>query len=402
MKDHELAPILVIGYNRPDFLSDRLNQLLMSERRIYIAIDGPRNAKHEIEVAKSRDVAKAFHEKQSLFQEVHLLIRESNLGCKYGVATAIDWIFESESKAIIIEDDIVFSSDFLTTMDSWLEHHNENKEIFHLNGFNPLSRKQELNSSYLSRYPHVWGWATWKDRWQFYDRELSTWKASDFPFLPGLIGQNLSDDFFKYWSLQIEMCRNGFDTWDIQWTYSQWRYGGFSVTPGARLTGNIGFDDRATHTRRSGNRNRELLPRVVNLNFANDLNPIFNLETNKIHDRVEHGIHGTSPGKNSLLISSIKPFLKTYLRLMVLTDFGKKLASIWQPLSKYLQLMLKLLRLVKTLVCFIAKAFKYMYWRKIRPLILGLFSFIAKAFKYMYWRKIRPLILGLFSFISKR
>ena len=289
MADHR-TPVLLIGFNRPDFLAISLKELAGTGRDVYIAIDGPRDDSDLEEVVKSRKLAKEFAEVNCELQNTFLLFREENLGCKVGVRSAIDWIFEHEEQAIILEDDIAFGEEFLATMDSWLNLFRDRKDIFHLNGFNPLPRKFETGESYLCRYTHVWGWATWSDRWAHYDRNLEKWDDQEFRSLPGLVGQDLSEEFFEYWGMQIALCQNGFDTWDIQWLYSQWHYGGFSLTPGARLTGNRGFDARATHTQFSGNRHRNRLPAFYNYKFKNPVNPFLNLQLNEIHDLRIHNM----------------------------------------------------------------------------------------------------------------
>jgi hypothetical protein len=282
--------ILLIFFNRPDLAEISLNNLKGSNRNVYISIDGPRNSSDKVYVQECIALANTFAKEHSRVDAVKLSIHKSNLGCKEAVRSAIDWAFESEERLIILEDDISFQDEFLETMDNWLEKFDNSKEIFHLNGYNPLPKNLEVGFSYLCRYTHVWGWATWRDRWDFYDRELETWEGGDLRLLPGLIGQDLSDDFCDYWDRQLLACSEGLDTWDVQWLYSQWRYGGFSLTPGSRLTGNLGFDSRATHTKHSGHPMREKQPTSNYGLFLNPEAPAFELDLNQKHDLIEYGI----------------------------------------------------------------------------------------------------------------
>jgi hypothetical protein len=310
-------------------------------------------------------LAKKFKQDQVNFGKVHLMLHETNLGCKVAVQSAIDWIFESEKNAIVLEDDIFFTDEFLKTMDAWLIMYENEKEIFHLNGFNPLSKKDEPSDAYLCRYTHVWGWATWKDRWTHYDRDLRMWDPGTFRTLPGLIGQDLPDQFFIYWSTQIDLCLNGLDTWDIQWTFSQWVYGGFSLTPGSRLTGNQGFDSRATHTQKSGNSLRERLPVANQYRFLHPTSPYLNLELNKLHDKIEHGILP----KNDYLTSfkwRLKSFLaRLYIRLFsnfIPRSILNLIYSLFGDLKKFVQML-------ESTLSWIIKCFKFVYWRGLKRLI---------------------------------
>ncbi len=44
------------------------------------------------------------------------------------------------------------------------------------------------------------------------------------------------------------MKNNSIDTWDYQWTFSQWKNNGFNIIPNVNLVQNIGFGENATHT----------------------------------------------------------------------------------------------------------------------------------------------------------
>jgi hypothetical protein len=395
--DEELSPVLFIGFNRPDLLSKSLEKLQYSKRTIYISIDGPRHEHDLVAVSESKKLATDFKNNQKGHGAVHLLLHDSNLGCKKAVQKAIDWIFDEEETAIILEDDIFFTDEFLLTMDSWLRLYKEQKEIFHLNGFNPLPKSREPKDAYLCRYTHVWGWATWRDRWQHYDRDLAHWDPNTFRSLPGLIGQDLPEQFFAYWGAQIDMCLSGLDTWDIQWAFSQWVYGGFSMTPGSRLTGNQGFDSRATHTQKSGNTLRERLPTPSGNRFLFPNSPYLDLELNKLHDEIEHGIFP----KNSQLVSSkwkMKIFFaRCYLKMVAILP-PSQLVRHSRPLISLMRIFTKK---IIALNLFFEKSIKYLYWRILRQFILQFQFFILKCFKFFYWRFIRIISLSITTFIVK-
>jgi hypothetical protein len=380
--------ILLIFFNRPDLVKISLKRLKESNRNIYISIDGPRNESDQPLVNECISLGETFAQEYSGIGAVKLLVHKSNLGCKEAVRGAIDWAFEVEERLIILEDDISFQDEFLETMDNWLEKFDDSKEIFHLNGYNPLPKNLEVDFTYLCRYTHVWGWATWRDRWAFYDRDLETWKGEDLRLLPGLIGQDLSDDFCEYWNRQLLACIEGLDTWDIQWLYSQWRYGGFSLTPGSRLTGNLGFDSRATHTKQSGGRSRERQPASHNGLFLNPKGPVLNLGLNLKHDSIEHGISGrydflksptlgikTLLARTYLYLLNIRLFYQltelllrkfntifSHLERILLVFYRSRILSWKKPLRFFLKLRNAVWRILKQLI----KIYKFLSWRILR------------------------------------
>ncbi len=380
--------ILLIFFNRPDLVKVSLERLKGSNRNIYISIDGPRNESDQPLVNECISLGETFAQEYSGIGAVKLLAHKTNLGCKEAVRGAIDWAFEVEERLIILEDDISFQDEFLETMDNWLEEFDDSKEIFHLNGYNPLPKNLEVDFSYLCRYTHVWGWATWRDRWAFYDRDLETWKGEDLRLLPGLIGQDLSDEFCEYWNRQLLACLEGLDTWDIQWLYSQWRYGGFSLTPGSRLTGNLGFDSRATHTKQSGSRSRERQPASHNGLFLNPKGPVLNLGLNLKHDSIEHGISGRYDFLKSPTLGIKTLLARTYLYLLNIRLFYqltelllRKFNTVFSHLQrirvafnrsrilswkKPLRFFLKLRNAVGRILKLLIKIYKFLSWRIFR------------------------------------
>jgi hypothetical protein len=380
--------ILLIFFNRPDLAKISLERLEGSNRDIYISIDGPRNESDQPLVNECVALGETFAQEYSGVGAVKLLVHKSNLGCKEAVRGAIDWAFELEERLIILEDDILFQDEFLETMDNWLEEFDDSKEIFHLNGYNPLPKNFEVDFSYLSRYTHVWGWATWRDRWGFYDRDLQTWKGDDLRLLPGLIGQDLSDDFCDYWNRQLQACSEGLDTWDIQWLYSQWRYGGFSLTPGSRLTGNLGFDSRATHTKKSGGRSRERQPASHNGRFLNPKDPILDLDLNLKHDSIEHGITGRHDFLKSPIFGFKKVLARTYLHMLNIKLFYQ-LTAVFLRKIKTISIHLARFRLVFNIdrLSFSKKPFRF-FLRLKNGIHRGL-RLLIKVYKFLSWRLLR-------------
>jgi len=38
-----------------------------------------------------------------------------------------------------------------------------------------FGRRRTNYSYYFSRYHHIWGWATWKRAWKYYDLDMKLW-----------------------------------------------------------------------------------------------------------------------------------------------------------------------------------------------------------------------------------
>lgn len=249
------TPILFLTFNRPEKTKRVLDTIkLQKPSRLYISSDGPRFGYEE---DKEKILAtRNLFTKPSSDCEIQTLYNTSNLGCKVAVSNAISWFFSHEESGIIVEDDCLPDQSFFTFCHELLEKYKDDKRIMAISGnnFQPPHHKNTSYSYYFSRYPHCWGWATWRRAWKLYDRAMKTWpSARDNDFL--FDAANGNSAFLDYWYDIFEKCFNEeIDTWDYQWTYSCWVQNGLTIIPKKNLVKNIGFDSEATHTKKADNR----------------------------------------------------------------------------------------------------------------------------------------------------
>ena len=55
-------------------------------------------------------------------------------------------------------------------MNECLIKYKKNKNIWHISGWSPEGIELEQDI-YLSRMMFCWGWATWRDKWKFYNKD---------------------------------------------------------------------------------------------------------------------------------------------------------------------------------------------------------------------------------------
>lgn len=239
------TPVLFMVFNRPDTTKEVLQEIRKAKPpRLYVAADGFRKNKsgEEEKVNEVRDLVLANIDWDC---EVKTLFREENLGCKYAVSGAISWFFEHEEQGIILEDDCLASQSFFWFCEELLERYKDEKKIWHIGGNNFQNGILRGDADYyFSVYDHVWGWASWRDRWQKMDVELDGFTDSHFleQVLP-------SKNTIKYWQkVYKKMKAKLIDTWDYQWTFTIWKNKGLSIIPQKNLVTNIGFGMDATHT----------------------------------------------------------------------------------------------------------------------------------------------------------
>ncbi len=243
-----LVPILFIIFNRPHQTKSVFEALRkIKPSRLYIAADGPRPSS-ESDLQKCQ-TCKEIVEDISWPCEVRTLFREKNLGCKKAVSGAIDWFFEDVEEGIILEDDCLPSTSFFLFCKTLLSLYSNDERIMQISGTNLLEKWRVNECDYFfSYFGSVWGWATWRRAWKYYDVNMPLWNN---PQVKKAVEYILADK--EQFQVRKSKCdavvNNQVDTWDYQWTFCKLINSGLSINPSLNLVSNIGFDAQATHTK---------------------------------------------------------------------------------------------------------------------------------------------------------
>lgn len=244
------SPILFLAFNRP-MQTQRVFDVIRNVRpsRLYLSLDGPRTGKPG-EIDQCKAVQKIVS-KVDWPCDVHSLVHEKNLGCKLAVSQALDWFFAAETEGIILEDDCLPHPDFFSYCDALLERYRDDQRIGLISGtaFGDLRKQQLVRGSedYLfTRYPSIWGWASWRRVWKHYDADIKFWEiyrqdVSALTCNPKL--RKTNETLFD------RVVGHEIDTWDYQVSFMLWSASQLSVVPRFNLIENIGFGADATHTK---------------------------------------------------------------------------------------------------------------------------------------------------------
>ena len=173
-------------------------------------------------------------------------VSPSQLGCRDGVITAIDWFFEQEDEGIVLEDDIIISDSFLGFATKCLELYRNNYKVAAISGSSFAPNGLTKSSGYtFSRYCFNWGWATWKNKWVMNH-------PNSRPLPKG--GKHFPPEFSLvrrlYWSLTFTQYDNKSqsDVWDFLWLRNLFAGHMLTVVPCKNMCVNCGFDSAATNT----------------------------------------------------------------------------------------------------------------------------------------------------------
>ena len=239
------APVLVTGFNRPEFLEEQIQLLLNLQCKIYVSLDIPdrNDCNNHALSRRCISIVENFSEELKAVR-----ISSENLGCYRGVTEGISWGFGYEENLIILEDDVRVNEVFLSYATDMLTNLAKNKVVGSIAGSNFVPQSNITDSGEqvrLSAFTSSWGWATWRDRWEEYLIDVSTFPCLDFTFPENFWSYKSK----KYWIKIFKDTKNGkYDAWDYRWLYSNWKRQRLTVVPNANLVLNIGFGAGATHT----------------------------------------------------------------------------------------------------------------------------------------------------------
>jgi len=133
---------------------------------------------------------------------------------------------------------------------------NENIGIISGNNFQD-GIKRGNSSYYFSKYPNIWGWATWKRAW--IDFSIDIVNSKSIQIYQTIENSSKNTIECNYWHNIHELLKQGqLDSWAYPFTFHNWLTHRLSIVPNVNLVSNIGFDTRATHTQANDYRIAEI------------------------------------------------------------------------------------------------------------------------------------------------
>lgn len=245
------TPVVLIIYKRPEITARVLAEIAKAKPpKLLVIADGPRPGipGEEEKIAATR----ALIDRVDWPCEVAKNYADVNLGCGRRVSSGLSWVFNIVDEAIILEEDCLPHPTFFRFCEELLEKYRHDKRIMMISGNNyQFGKIRNSYSYYFSRFYHIWGWASWKRAWHYYDYDMHLW--------PEIRANNLLKDIiignnaFNYWNNIFQSVYDKkIDTWDFQWQFACWIQSGLSIIPNVNLVSNIGFGPSATHTKSEG------------------------------------------------------------------------------------------------------------------------------------------------------
>lgn len=241
------TPVILLIFRRPDLTAwvfETIRQV--QPTKLLVIADGPFNKEEEVLCQQSRAITEEIDWPCEVFRNYS----EVNMGCRKRVSSGITWAFEQVEEAIVLEDDCLPSPAFFEFCQILLDYYRNDERIWMISGDNFQNGQIRGDGSYyFSRYPHCWGWATWKRAWKYYQDDLATWPQFRESGLLKSIFENPKE--VEYWTNILDLLKSQGkpDSWAYRWAYTCWSNSGLTILPNQNLVTNVGFGSSSTNTK---------------------------------------------------------------------------------------------------------------------------------------------------------
>jgi hypothetical protein len=245
-----LAPVCLFAYNRPFETSQTIKKLqknfLAPDTELFVFSDGPKNQYSNTKVKEVREIIRNIDG----FKEVHLFEAKENRGLANSIISGTSNVINDFGKVIVLEDDLITSSNFLDFMNAALDFYQHENSIFSISGYslNLPSLRGYSKDFYLGYRAFSWGWGTWRENWNNVDWEVKSYPKFKRDFIQQTRFMRGGSDMPRMLKRQM---KQKIDSWAIRWCYDQFQKDQLTIFPRCSKVKNIGFGGAATHTKHS-------------------------------------------------------------------------------------------------------------------------------------------------------
>lgn len=241
----DFAPIALFVYNRPEHTRLTIEALTRnfqaSHSCLFIFSDGFKDNSDR----ESVNAVRRYLSQVQGFAKVTIIERNSNWGLANSIIEGVTHLCEQYGRVIVLEDDLQTSSYFLEYMNNALDLFKDDNRVASVSGYMFPIKHDFSNKIFLRRTPLSWGWATWKDSWDGFEKDgnllLNNLKKQKKALKFNYLGPQ---PFFKMLKQQIKGKNN---SWFIRWCASLFLTDKVTVMPTQSLVKNIGIDGTGTH-----------------------------------------------------------------------------------------------------------------------------------------------------------
>lgn len=252
-----LAPICLFTYNRLNETIKTVEALqknyLANKSDLFIFSDGPKSYEKSQEVEEVRKYIRTIKG----FNTITISESLVNKGLANSIISGVTQIIEKYGKVIVLEDDLVTSSNFLDFLNQGLNFYTNYQKIFSISGYcYDLPSLKNYSKDYLLGYrASSLGWGTWLDRWTPIDWQVKEYNKFKWNFIRQFHFMRGGSDMPKMLKKQM---KGQIDSWAIRWCFHQFQNDMLTVFSSKSKINHIGLGAQATHTKKTNRYDTEL------------------------------------------------------------------------------------------------------------------------------------------------
>ena len=242
MKNKDVA-VLLIAFGRVDYARQTFESIKKAQPAKFYFYTNKGRADHPDECQRN-EIVKSMAKEVDWPCEFKTWFRDEPVGVLDSIRLAIDWVFQNEEMAIVMEEDCVGAPSWYDFASEMLVRYKDDQRIWMIGGSNYAEDYNPLGYSYhFSRNFFINGWASWRDRWNKvpwghldYDKLIKSDAIASY--YTSKRERDFHIDRVKTFGKKVEedLC------WDFAFWYTAVENFAFSITPFRHLVQNIGLE----------------------------------------------------------------------------------------------------------------------------------------------------------------
>lgn len=236
------VPVLYIAFARPEYARKSFNAIKAAKPKKFYFYSNKGREGHGDELERNEQVRSMLKE-VDWDCELHTWFRDECVDVYTSLWGAINWLFENEEMGIILEEDCVAAPSFFGFAEKMLLKYKDEPRIWMIAGDNYAEKWNPHGYSYhFSKNLFIYGWASWRDRWQKVD-----WNHS---IMPDMINNGVLEAAYdtkqqrNFHTRKLTKAMPFVERtkcWDYMFTSVGMCFGGLSILPSRHLIQNVGL-----------------------------------------------------------------------------------------------------------------------------------------------------------------
>jgi len=306
----DCPPVLVVGFNRPDYLIQVFDAVRQARpKELFLALDAPREGRNDL---PGYEASKKIFQSVDWPCNIHYNYADKNMGCRVRMTSAISWALDHVDRIVIFEDDVVPDLTFFRYCSELLERYKDDQRIGMIAGHDEHLHLKKIDtygdSYYFDRIASITGWATWRRAWRLHDVDMAYWPdvRKRFSLFNEIIKNRL---YLKHLlSYNDKLFEHRVGAWAGMWLITMQKENMLCVHPFVNLTSHIGVESAREGDLLSAFNNRKRQAMEFPLKHPNVMLPRGDCEKYYYHDL--WGINYTVKDFAWYLVTGAKNFAK--------------------------------------------------------------------------------------------